>query len=158
MLAAILRLPDENLTLGNLPNALLVAVVCQLCLYYADLYDFRILSDRRELFVRLFQAIGSTSLILAVLYFWMPSLIIGPGVFVLASFLVISAVAGWRVLFDWFTGRLGYRERLLLVGTSPATVSLAKELFDRKELGVHIVGFIDPGSGGMASRCSILVL
>ena len=36
------------------------------------------------------------------------------------------------------------RERLLLVGTSAAAISLARELFERQDLGVEIVGFIDP--------------
>jgi hypothetical protein len=36
-------------------------------------------------------------------------------------------------------------ERLPLVGTSPAALTLARELFDRRqELGVSIVGFVDP--------------
>jgi sugar transferase (PEP-CTERM system associated) len=142
--SAILRLGAANVTYDVLPKALLIAAVCHLCLYYADLYDFRIMSDRRELFVRLLQALGSTSLILAGLYFWFPSLIIGRGVFLLSSFFVILAVAGWRVLFEWVTRQLKHRERLLLVGTSAAAVSLARELYNRAELGVHIVGFIDP--------------
>jgi sugar transferase (PEP-CTERM system associated) len=41
--------------------------------------------------------------------------------------------------------RMAPRERLLLVGTSAAAVSLARELFERRqELGVSIVGFVDP--------------
>ena len=41
--------------------------------------------------------------------------------------------------------RLAPRERLLLVGTSPAAIVLARELFERRqELGVDIVGFVDP--------------
>jgi sugar transferase (PEP-CTERM system associated) len=144
MVAASVRLPDHIFSRGEFGKALLVAAVCQLCLYFADLYDFRILADRRELFVRLLQALGSTSLILAILYFWVPSLIIGRGVFVLSSLFVITAVGGWRIVFEWVTGRLGSRERLLLVGTNAAAVTLAKELFERKELGIQIVGFIDP--------------
>ena len=47
--------------------------------------------------------------------------------------------------FEWLSGRVGPRERLLLVGTSPAAIDLARELFERRqELGVEIVGFIDP--------------
>ena len=43
------------------------------------------------------------------------------------------------------TRRVAPRERLLLVGTSPAPISLARELYERRqELGVEIVGFIDP--------------
>ena len=48
-----------------LRKAALIALVTQLCLYFADLYDFRVITDRRELFVRAVQALGATSLILA---------------------------------------------------------------------------------------------
>ena len=40
------------------------------------------------------------SLVLAVLYYWIPSLIIGRGVFVIASVVVVALVAGWRLAFE----------------------------------------------------------
>jgi sugar transferase (PEP-CTERM system associated) len=143
ILAAYVR-TGQDLTQKTLSKALLIAAVCQVCLYYAELYDFRVLSDRREVFLRLIQALGSTSLILAFLYFWFPTLVIGRGVFVLSAFFVIGAVGGWRIVYEWVTGRIGTRERLLLVGTSAAAISLAKELFERTDLAIDIVGFIDP--------------
>lgn len=130
---------------GDIRKALLIAFVCQMSLYYADLYELRVVSDRRELFIGVVQALSSTSFLLAAIYFWFPSLIIGRGVFVVSSTLVLIAVAGWRLLFEWLMRRVAPRERLLLVGTGPAAVSLAKELFARRqELGVEIVGFVDP--------------
>ena len=124
---------------------LLVVAVVQINIHYADLYDVRIIADRRELFTRLIQATAASSFVLAAIYFWAPSTMIGRGVFlVAASFVIIVAVA-WRVSFEWLSGRVGPRERLLLVGTSPAAVALARELYARRsELGVEIVGFIDP--------------
>jgi sugar transferase (PEP-CTERM system associated) len=130
---------------GGLGKALLIAGISQLCLYYADLYDLRIVSDRRELFVRIIQALGFAAVILAAIYFWFPSLIIGRGVFMVAAFLVLALVIGWRVAFEWLTRQVAPRERLLLVGTSTAAVALAREIFERRqELGVEIVGFVDP--------------
>ena len=128
------------------PKALLIAAVTQTCLYYADLYDLRLIADRRELFDRAsLQALGAASFILAVLYFWFPALIIGRGVFLIAALLVIVLVIGWRLAFEWLSGRIGPRERLLLVGTSAGAVALARELYERRhELGVEIVGFVDP--------------
>ena len=38
---------------------------------------------------------------------------------------------GWRVAFDWGSGRVGPRERLLLVGTNTAAINLAREMFER---------------------------
>ncbi len=126
------------------PKTLLIAAVCQVCLYYADLYDLRLVSDRRELFIRIVQALASASFILAFIYFWFPALIMGRGVFMISAFLVITLVIAWRVAFEWVNWQVGPRERLLLVGTNPAAVALAREIFDRRrELGVEIVGFVD---------------
>jgi sugar transferase (PEP-CTERM system associated) len=126
-------------------KAILIAAACQLCFYYSDLYDVRAIADRRELFSRIVQALGGASLLLAALYFWIPSLVLGRGVFIIASFLVITLLIGWRLAFEWVASRLSPRERLLLVGTGAAAVALARELYDRRqELGVIIVGFVDP--------------
>src|SRR3954469_811357 len=125
-------------------KALLVAAVTQTCLYYCDLYDLRLLTDRRELSTRIVQALSSASFILAVLYFWFPALIIGRGVFLIAAVLVLLLGSGWRITFEWLSGRIGPRERLLLVGTTTPAVALAREMYERRhELGVEIVGFVD---------------
>jgi sugar transferase (PEP-CTERM system associated) len=124
-------------------KGLLIAAVCQLCLYYGDLYNSRVGGDRRELYVRILRSLGATSLVLAALYFWLPALIIGRGVFMIAAALVIVSVVSWRVSFHWFAKQMGPRERLLLVGTSPAAISLARELSRRHDLGVEVVGFVD---------------
>ena len=126
-------------------KAVLIAAACQLCFYYSDLYDVRAIADRRELFNRIVQALGGASLLLAAVYFWVPSLVLGRGVFIIAACFVITLLLGWRLAFEWAASRMAPRERLLLVGTGAAAVALARELFDRRqELGVIIVGFVDP--------------
>ena len=92
---------------GLLWRASLIGVVLQVCLHYCDLYDLRTLTDRRGLIVGLMQALGAASLVLALLYYWFPSLIIGRGVFVLASMLIVALVAGWRIAFEWLSVRVG---------------------------------------------------
>ena len=124
---------------------LVVAAVLQACLYYADLYNIRTLADPRELFVRLVQALAVGSFLLAAIYYVLPRLIIGRGVIVIAALFLVVLIPGWRLLFEWLSRNMRPRERLLLVGTSVATVDLARELFERRhELGVEIVGFVDP--------------
>jgi sugar transferase (PEP-CTERM system associated) len=151
MLAGWIRLGDDAADVllrdQGFLKALLITACCQFCLYYADLYDLRIVADRRELFVRTLQALGATSLILAVLYYWFPALILGRGVFMIAAAFVVFATIGWRMAFEWATKLARPRERLLLVGTNAAAAGLARELHDRRtELGVEIVGFVDTDS------------
>ncbi len=147
--AAYVRLGAEAFSLAadEWPKWLLIPLVTQICLYYTDLYDLRVISDRRELFVRAVHALGATSFLLAALYLWFPDLVIGRGVFILAALCVITLVLGWRVVFEWANRHVAPRERLLLVGTNEAAVSLARELYERRNLGVEIVGFIDPDPG-----------
>src|SRR4051794_27958717 len=57
----------------------LVTVICQLCLYYNDFYDLTLVHSTRELVVRLLQAVGAASIVLAALYFTLPGLMIGDG-------------------------------------------------------------------------------
>lgn len=133
-------------------KAALIAVVCQVCLYYADLYDFRIVADRRELFVRALQSLGAASLILAVLYLLDDDLMLGNRVFFVAAAFVVLIIVGWRVAFEWIAKRARPTERLLLVGTGVAAVGLATELHDRRqELGVELVGFVDPDEAQVGS-------
>jgi sugar transferase (PEP-CTERM system associated) len=147
VVAAALRLGYSGVLfdLGLLWRGVLIAAVLQISLHYADLYDLRTVRDRRDLVIRLLQALGATSVVLALLYYWLPTLIIGRGVFVVASVLIILVIVGWRVAFEYLSLWVGPAERLLIVGTNGAAVTLARELFERRgELGVELVGFVDP--------------
>jgi sugar transferase (PEP-CTERM system associated) len=145
-LAAFVRLGEREMEMlaADFPKTLIIAAVTQLCLYFADLYDFRVIGDRRELFVQSIQALGAASLTLALLYYWFPELVVGRGVFVLTAALVVTLVFGWRIVFEWTTSHVAPPARLLVVGTNDAAARLGRELHRRADLGVEIVGFIDP--------------
>ena len=126
-------------------RVLLIVLVCQLSLHYVDLYDLRTITGTRDLAVRIVRAIGATSLILGLTYWMFPLLVVEQGMFLLFAIVALLLVFMWRSAFEWVTSHIAPRERLLLVGTSPAAVTLARELFERRqELGVDIVGFVDP--------------
>jgi sugar transferase (PEP-CTERM system associated) len=146
-LATIARLGLESATMAPLvlvARAMVVALVLQICLHYCDLYDPRRLSDRRDLVIGLLRALGAASVVLAFLYYWFPALVLGRGVVMIASALIVALVAGWRIAFEWLSLYVAPSERLLIVGTNAAAVALARELFERRgELGVNLVGFVD---------------
>jgi hypothetical protein len=122
-------------------KGLLIAGVCQLCLYYGDLYNSRIGGDRRELYVRTLRSLGATSLVLAALYFWLPALIIGRGVFMIAATLVIVSVVSWRLSFQWFAKQVGPRERRCSSARA-AALSRARSA-GTSASGVEVIGFVD---------------
>src|SRR5215204_3744939 len=56
-----------------------VTLVCLVSLYLYDLYDYLVLNNRRELKLRLVQALGTAWIILAVLFYILPAWEIGRG-------------------------------------------------------------------------------
>lgn len=57
----------------------LASLVCLLVLYFYDLYDFTVMGNRRELMLRLVQALGiGWALLVAFLFYFVPPLLIGP--------------------------------------------------------------------------------
>jgi sugar transferase (PEP-CTERM system associated) len=148
LLAVILRAGPSHRLVGwdLLWRASIIGVVLQLCLHYVDLYDVRTLRHRPDLIVGLLQGLGAGSLILVVLYYWVPQLILGRGIFLIGAILIAVLISAWRIAFEWLSSRVGPRERLLIVGTSGAALELARELEDRRsELGVELSGFISAG-------------
>jgi sugar transferase (PEP-CTERM system associated) len=129
---------------GLLPKAFVIVLVCQLCLYWGDLYDDPHSGGSYvELMIRTLQALGATCLMLAAIYALFPGLVIGRGVLTIVALLTTSAVIGWRMTFGWVSRRVGPRERLLMVGASSAGLALARELHENEEWGVQIVGVVD---------------
>jgi hypothetical protein len=85
----------------GLPGALVVIVVLQICLLFEGLYDPMQFANKTELFVRVLRALGMASFIMAGVYFLVPTLLLGRGVFLISALLVIYFVIGLRVAFAW---------------------------------------------------------
>jgi len=140
-----------NLT-ANLWKIALVTLICQLCLYYNDFYDMTVVHSNRELVVRLLQAAGAASIMLAALYFLQPDLMIGNGIFVSALFVFLVAILGWRLAFNHVTGSLKLQERILFVGTGDTAKKVARQILDQHDFAYRIIGFIDDDPARIGER------
>jgi sugar transferase (PEP-CTERM system associated) len=137
---------------GNVWKIGLVTVVCQLCLYYNDFYDLTLVQSSRELVVRLLQAVGAASIVLAALYFTNPDLMIGDGIFVSALFVFVVGILGWRLLFNQLTGSLNLQERILVVGTGETARKVVRQILDQREFAYRVIGFIDDDPARVGER------
>jgi sugar transferase (PEP-CTERM system associated) len=147
--AALQDTPDLA---ANLWKIGFVTVVCQLCLYYNDFYDLTLVHSNRELIVRLLQAVGAASIVLAALYFTVPALMIGDGIFVSALFVFLVGILGWRLLFNRLTGSLKLQERILVVGTGDTARKVARQILDQHDFAYSVVGFIDDDPSRVGER------
>jgi sugar transferase (PEP-CTERM system associated) len=130
----------------------LVTVVCQLCLYYNDFYDLTVVHSNRELIVRLLQAVGAASIVLAALYFTLPGLMIGDGIFVSALFVFLIGILAWRLVFNQVTGSLRMEERILVVGTGDTARTVARQILDQRDFAYRVIGFIDDDASRIGER------
>jgi len=147
--ALVQNTPDLT---ANVWKIALVTLICQLCLYYNDFYDLTLVHSNRELIVRLLQAAGAASIVLAALYFVAPSMMIGNGIFVSALFVFLVAILGWRLAFNHVTGSLRLEERVLFVGTGETAKKVARQILDQHDFAYRIVGFIDDDPARVGER------
>jgi sugar transferase (PEP-CTERM system associated) len=124
-----------------LSKIVLMTLVCQACLYWRDMYDFRVFGRPSDLLIRVLQGTGATALIFALLFVFRPSVVIGHGVFLTAGVLVVLLVPAWRLAFDWVSRRAPH-ERWLLVGASLAATELVSELRARTDRSITVVGTV----------------
>lgn len=122
---------------------LLVILACEVSLYFNDLYDFRLMTTRNEILVRLLQAFGIACLALSVFYYVAPDLGMGRGIAALAAPLIVTMTLSWRLLLSQDPHALGATERMLIMGTGPTGISLARLILSRPELQLKVVGFLD---------------
>ena len=131
------QLNDNN---GWLKIAL-ASLFCLLILYFYDLYDYTVMSNRRELMLRLVQALGIAWAILALVFYFVPFLLIGRGVSVISVPLVLVLLLGWRIFIHLLTGHPDIGEKILIVGTGKTAMDTAEAIWQRRDAGYRIVGF-----------------
>src|SRR4051812_7980131 len=120
-----------------------VTALCELCFYYNDLYDLTIVQSNRELIVRLLQAAGAATIVLAAGCVVFPSLLLDPGTFVTAMGVFVVAVLTWRIAFNRFAHDPHLEERLLIVGTGLTARKLAQQIGRQQDFAYRLIGFVD---------------
>ena len=123
-------------------QAAIAGFFCLAAFYLFDLYDFVVMNDRRELVLRLIQALGLAWIALAFSFYTFPGLMLGRGISLIALPLALALMVSWRVSIHWFLGHPDFGERILIVGSGNLAVEVAREVLNRPDAGYRIVGFV----------------
>ena len=134
---------DALITRHGFYKAALATVFCLASFYLLDLYDFVVMHDRRELVLRLLQALGLAWIALALVFYLMPQVMIGRGVSMISLPLALLLMVGWRLAIHWVLGHPEIGERILIVGSGPFAIEIARETLGRPDAGFRVVGFVD---------------
>lgn len=123
-------------------KAALATVFCLAAFYLFDLYDFIVMHDRRELVLRLVQALGLAWIALAFAFYAFPQLMLGRGISLIALPLALALMIGWRISIHWLLGHPDFGEKILIVGSGELAVEVAREMLNRPDAGYRIAGFV----------------
>jgi sugar transferase (PEP-CTERM system associated) len=120
-----------------------VTALCELCFYYNDLYDLTVVHSNRELVVRLLQAAGAATIVLAAACVVFPTLLLDPSTFVTALGVFVVAVVTWRLAFNRLAHGPHLEERLLIVGTGLTARTLAQQIGRQQDFAYRLIGFVE---------------
>jgi FlaA1/EpsC-like NDP-sugar epimerase len=124
-------------------KAILAVSIIQTVFYYLDLYEFKSLGHRIRMGICLLEALGISSIILAVIYYTFPLLSIGRGVFFLSLAFIGTLTFGWRLVYPWIVSNKIFKERVLIIGTGEVAINISKEIYENGQSAFEIVGFVD---------------
>lgn len=132
-------------------KALLITVVCQICLYYNDLYDLKITDTFFELTIRLLQALGAAAILLAGVYYVFPQCIIGRGIFIVSIAFVVFFIVSWRFGYTQVLNIGLFDQKIILLGSGKLAANIAREIKSKRDCGYQIAaialssGSLPPG-------------
>jgi sugar transferase (PEP-CTERM system associated) len=121
----------------------LVTLVSWLSLYFSDLYDFRVVRRRTSLLVHIMHALGAACVVLAVTYFLVPEASFGRGIVIITVPVIFMLLLTWRLSANMTNLLARGDERLVVIGTGDAGISLVRHILGHPEYNIKVVGFLD---------------
>jgi sugar transferase (PEP-CTERM system associated) len=142
-LASFVLLGREYYTLQilldfNWLQILLITVVAQISLYFNDLYDIHPVGNVVDLASRLVQSVGVTSIVLAVIYFFLPDMIVGRWIFFVSVVFLLLFLFSWRLLYAYAVHKKLFAERTLIVGDGELATDLLEEIRTHRDISYDV--------------------
>ena len=90
---------------------MLIVLVIQVGFYYFDLYDSKTFRERKKMGILLLGSLGVSSIFLAVIYYLIPFLTVGRGIFAISLFLILIFTFSWRVIYSLCLKSMGSQRK-----------------------------------------------
>lgn len=122
---------------------LIITIICQLCLFCNELYNMKVVCRVNELGIRLFQSMGASALLLAILYIIIPDLMIQTKIFALSILFIILFIASWRFLYTIIINHGILKNNIIMFGSNPFAEEILDKVQSKKDYG-YTVSMIIP--------------
>lgn len=126
---------------------LLITLITQLSLHFNDLYSQKVTNDYFDLFTRIMQSIGITSITLAIIYFIFPSTMIGRGIYFISLIFLLLFIVSWRLLYAFAVKKRYFGEKAIILGNGELANDIINELDAKKDIGYYVSSIICKNGG-----------
>jgi sugar transferase (PEP-CTERM system associated) len=131
-------------------RGMVVAFICQSCMYLLDMYDLKNSQTWGELFFSLLFAVGFVCIGIGLVTYAVPEFGVEGSMYYLTVLLVAIFLLFWRIAFDIYLTRVAPRANILVMGTGETARMVGEEILKRERLGFRLVGFTgDTHSAGV---------
>jgi sugar transferase (PEP-CTERM system associated) len=148
--AACIRFGDvhRGLTYPDIAKkAILVALVVQGANYYSGMYDPAATRTARAVYERVLKALALGTVFLLVLFYLVPRIELGRGIYLVALALTALALPAWRLAYDSVSENTGFLRRTLILGSGSLARELAAMIRRNPAHGLELVGMLARDKG-----------
>ena len=129
-------------------RSFIFASIIQLGLYFASFYDFSERSGLTRLLRKVLVGLVLASTMLWALYYLLPEVAIGRGIYGIALAILIPGLLLWRLLLQHLLGARLFRNTLVVMGTGPLARECAQVIREMRPMGLELKGFLASSVGG----------
>lgn len=126
--------PDNLLIM----KSILITGICQLCIYFSDLYDVNKFSNHKDMALRLLRAVGITAILLAILYLLLPEAGFAGNICFISLVIVAFFVVFWHITYLLVLSRGLFKQKIMLLGSGELSEHIKQEIGVRKDCGYEI--------------------
>ncbi len=119
-------------------KSILITVVCQVSMYYNDLYDLNVSDNFTEIGIRLLSSFGMASIVLALIYLILPMIIVEPAVFFVSIGFSLLLITSWRFCYMIILKRGIFNKKVLLLGSGDVAEKIINEISKNKDCGYSL--------------------
>jgi sugar transferase (PEP-CTERM system associated) len=123
-------------------RAFIVTAVYQICFYYFDLYDLKIIPSLSDHMLKVLQTFGFGCIVLAFIYYSFPFLIISNKIFWCGFFAVGIAVFFWRIAYFKILERRMFVQPIAVIGTGSYAMEIVDAIERKKDSGFKIIALV----------------
>lgn len=119
-------------------KAAIITIVCQICLYYADLYEIHTVSRIKELCIKLLRALGIATIILTAIYLIFPQAIVDSRIYILSMCIFLLFLGSWRFTYSLLINRGIFNIKIILIGSDDLSQNIVNEINQKIDCGYTI--------------------